>query len=106
MDAMMKAERRICDTRSRMCASIDRSDQEMASAPRSLDELDHADHRNAPWLVFVDLAESHGRPDVSRLAVLAEHPNARALRISGLDQRSFEHLVASYGRQFPAIEFS
>ena len=45
------------------------------------------------------------RLDESQLAVIGEHPKARALRISRLDQATFERLVTGYGTQFSAIEF-
>jgi hypothetical protein len=38
-------------------------------------------------------------------ALVAEHPDATALMISGLDQAAFEYLIARYGAQFLAIEF-
>lgn len=46
-----------------------------------------------------------GRLDESHLTAIGEHASARALRISGLDQATFESLVARYGKQFSAIEF-
>jgi hypothetical protein len=39
------------------------------------------------------------------MEVIAENPDARALRICGLDQAALERLVTVYGSQFPAILF-
>ena len=46
-----------------------------------------------------------GRLDASHLATIADHPEAHALTVSGLDQPTFERLVTEHGRQFSAIEF-
>jgi hypothetical protein len=46
-----------------------------------------------------------GRMREADLATIADHPEASALQVSGLDQQTFERLVADYGGQFTGIEF-
>src|SRR5215469_7228166 len=59
-----------------------------------------------PWHLRV-LPEGEGnRVDESQLTVIGDHLNARALRISGLDQATFERLIVRYGAQFSAVEFA
>jgi hypothetical protein len=48
---------------------------------------------------------SGGRTTASDLDAIAARPDATALRVSGLDQKTFELLVARYGAQFDAICF-
>jgi hypothetical protein len=87
-------------------ATIDDIGREMVSEPRTFRDLNPPYHPRPPWVLSLILPEiGGGRFDESQLAVIAEHPNALALRISGLDQTTFERLVAGYGRQFLAIEF-
>jgi hypothetical protein len=77
----------------------------MSSEPRSLRELRRHERVRPPWLLDLVLPEiGGGRLDESHLATIAEHPQARALRVSGLDQPTFERLVSEHGRQFAAIE--
>jgi hypothetical protein len=78
----------------------------MAPEPQSLADLRRKDRAGRPWLVNIALPKiGGGRLDGSHLAAVGENPSARALRISGLDQATFENLVARYGTQFSAIEF-
>lgn len=77
----------------------------MGSGPRDLLELRRASDTQPPW--FVNLVEPEvggGRLDPSQFAVLERNPEATALRVSGLDQTTFEHLVSGYGTRFKAIE--
>lgn len=75
----------------------------MPGEPVSLRDLDG---RASPsWHLQLFPEDRGSRMRTSRLAVIAENPAARALRISGLDQTAFEYLVARYGAQFSAIEF-
>jgi hypothetical protein len=46
-----------------------------------------------------------GRLGVEDLVCVEDRPDARVLRVSGLDQRAFVALVARHGRQFLAIDF-
>lgn len=75
----------------------------MSSEPASLRDLDRMDRPSWQLRLFPEARGS--RLGESRLAVITKHPGARALRIGGLDQAAFEHLVARYGAQFSAIEF-
>ena len=78
----------------------------MASEPNSLLDLRRKNRTDPPWLVNLVLPEIGGGCfDESHLAAIVENPSARALRISGLDQATFESLVVRYGPQFSAIEF-
>jgi hypothetical protein len=78
----------------------------MTSGPRSLRELRRSHTDDEPWLVNLVLPEiGGGRLEPSGLAVLEERPDATALRISGLDQASFETLVTEYAARFTAVEF-
>lgn len=59
-----------------------------------------------PWLANLVQAEVGGGRLSSRdLTVLDEHPDAIALTASGLDQSTFEALVATYGRRFSGLHF-
>jgi hypothetical protein len=46
-----------------------------------------------------------GRFDPAQMALIEQRPDASVLRVSGLDQRSFESLIDRHGRQFAAIQF-
>lgn len=37
--------------------------------------------------------------------IIKEYPDAKSLRISGLNQETFEYLIGNYGNQFEAISF-
>ena len=72
---------------------IDERFAEMPAEPKRL-----ADRRVAyppPWHLRVMPKGDGNRLDTSQLEVIGEHPDARALRIGGLDQATFERLVAS-----------
>jgi hypothetical protein len=59
-----------------------------------------------PWCITVLQRElSGGRTTPADLDAIANRPDATALRVSGLDQRTFELLVTRYGSQFDAIYF-
>lgn len=94
----------------------------MSSEPMSLLDLD--DWRSGPsWLLTVVLpgpgrgpqpgrlrtaeapGRGRGRSSAPPMEAIAEHPDARVLRICGLDQAAFERLVVGYGSQFSAIIF-
>jgi hypothetical protein len=78
----------------------------MTSAPQTLLELRRHQKDGQPWLLSLVLPEvGGGRLDASRLAVIDEHPDARVLKVSGLDQTTFELLVEEYAGRFTAIEF-
>ena len=58
------------------------------------------------WLISLVLPEiGGGRLDLSQMELIEQRPRATALRVSGLDQRSFEFLIDRYAAQFAAIEF-
>jgi hypothetical protein len=78
----------------------------MEKGPKDLLELRWAGDAQPSW--FIDLVQPQiggGKFDPGQLSQIEVHPDATALRISGLDQAAFERLVSSYGRQFTAIEF-
>lgn len=74
--------------------------------PHSLEELNAPKHtRTDAWLANLVLPDlSGGRFRVRDLDAIAQQPTATALRISGLDQRTFETLVHRFGQQFTAME--
>ncbi len=74
-------------------------------SPATLAALRHNDEPH-PWLFSLVLPEiGGGRLTESDLASVDVPPSATALRISGLDQASFEALVSRLGSRFSAIEF-
>lgn len=77
----------------------------MSAEPVSLHELDT--WRSGPsWLLTVVMpGAGGGRFDESPEEVIAEYPDARALRVCGLDQAAFERLIAGHCGQFSAIIF-
>lgn len=73
--------------------------------PLNLDELNSASPAD-PQVVDLVLPEiGGGRLSPSELAKVELHPDATALRVSGLEQPTFELLVARYGAQFSSISF-
>jgi hypothetical protein len=78
----------------------------MTRGPANLLELRRKDRKDPSWLLNLVLPEvGGGRFDESHLTGVASNPKARALRVSGLDQATFEALVTRHGPQFSAIEF-
>lgn len=78
----------------------------MESGPKDLMELRRASDAQPSW--FLDLVQPEiggGKFDPTQLSRVEERPSVTALRVSGLDQSTFEQLISSYGRQFTAIEF-
>ena len=78
----------------------------MEPGPKDLLELRRASDTLPPW--FLNLVQPEiggGKLDPSQFSALDENPRATALRVSGLDQSTFEHLVSDHGTQFQAIEF-
>lgn len=78
----------------------------MESGPKNLLELRHASDTRPSW--FLDLAQPEvggGRFDPGQFSKIDANPGATALRVSGLDQSTFERLVSRYGTRFTAIEF-
>lgn len=74
--------------------------------PYDLLQLRRAGDSDASW--FLDLVQPEigvGKVDVSLFSKIEDSPEATAVRVSGLDQSSFERLVVDYGTQFQAIEF-
>lgn len=59
-----------------------------------------------PWCIDLMQPElSGGRTTASDLDAISARPDATALRVSGLDQKTFERLVTRHGSQFDAIYF-
>jgi hypothetical protein len=59
-----------------------------------------------PWCIdLVQRELSGGRTTARDLDAIAARPDATALRVSGLDQKTFERLVSRHGSQFDAIYF-
>jgi hypothetical protein len=59
-----------------------------------------------PWCIDLLQPElSGGKTKASELDAIAARPDATALRVSGLDQKTFELLVGKHGSQFDAIYF-
>lgn len=72
----------------------------------TLNELHAARANTEPWLV--DLVQPEiggGRLHQTDLSRIESHTGAHALRVSGLDQTTFEELVLCYGDRFTAIHF-
>ncbi len=77
----------------------------MDAGPATLAELRHKDEPHS-WLFSLVLPEiASGRLTVSDLASVDVPASATALRVSGVDQASFEALVSRLGSRFSAIEF-
>lgn len=78
----------------------------MGSGPKNLVELRRAGDIQPSW--FLDLVQPEvggGRFNLGQFSKIEANPGAKALRVSGIDQSTFERLVSSYGTQFKAIEF-
>lgn len=78
----------------------------MKQGASTLEELHAAAASAAPWLI--DLVQPEiggGRTYALDLARIGSNLDASALRISGLDQGSFEELVSEYADRFTAIYF-
>lgn len=46
-----------------------------------------------------------GRVTKEEIDIIRQYPDAKSLRISGLNQETFEYLISNYGCQFEAISF-
>lgn len=57
------------------------------------------------WLHEADMDIGGGRISIPEIDVLAEHPEAEAVRISGLRQDTFEYFIQTYGQRLRAIHF-
>ena len=80
--------------------------REMPSEPKRFSDLRPPYQGRPPWLIRMILPElTGGRMTEKQLAAIGERPDALALTISGLNQATFETLIATYGSQFLAIEF-
>lgn len=77
----------------------------MDVAPSGLAEL-HGGKDSAPWLMtLVQRETGGGRLTASDLDTVDVPQAATALRVSGLDQTSFEALISRWGTRFSAIQF-
>ncbi|MHA7274792.1 hypothetical protein ACX80Z_15345 [Arthrobacter sp. TMT4-20] len=80
--------------------------ENVQTGPRDLQELRHANIDEHSW--FVNLIQPEiggGRLTVDQFSEIYANPGATAIRVSGLNQKTFELLVSEYGTQFTAIEF-
>lgn len=76
------------------------------AGPESLIELRRARPASEAWLLDLVLPEiGGGRFAAADFAGVEERPDATALRVSGLDQPTFEALISRYGSRFSAIQF-
>ena len=57
------------------------------------------------WLHEAAMDIGGGRISVGEIDVLAEHPEAEAVRITGLRQDTFEYFIKTYGQRLRAIHF-
>lgn len=74
--------------------------------PINLAALTAARSTNPAWRVYLVLREiGGGKLAAGDLDAIALQPDATALRVSGLDQATFEKLVEQHGQQFTAIQF-
>lgn len=74
-------------------------------APTTLTDL-RTNREDPPWLLNLVLPEiGGGRFDESHVDALEPHPGVSALRVSGLDQKTFEALLRRHGARFSAIQF-
>ncbi|MHA3701669.1 hypothetical protein ACXR2U_05750 [Jatrophihabitans sp. YIM 134969] len=78
-----------------------------APGPRDLADLTQVAGRAQPdWLVsLVQPQLSGGRLEAAQLETLGAGGEASTLRVSGLDQATFETLVADHGHRFTALHF-
>ena len=86
--------------------TCERDGEDIVSGPSDLLELRRAGQTRPPW--FLDLIQPEiggGKLDPSLFTALDTNHTVTALRISGLDQAAFEHLISRYGTRFQAIEF-
>jgi hypothetical protein len=81
-------------------------DQGTDGPPLSLEELTVIGRQTPSWRVDLMLRDGGcGKFSEADLDAIALRPDATALRVSGLDQSTFEAFVARYGRQFTALHF-
>ncbi len=57
------------------------------------------------WLHEACMDIGGGKISIPEIDVLAEHPEAEAVRISGLRQDTFEYFIQTYGQRLRAIHF-
>ena len=57
------------------------------------------------WLHEAAMDIGGGRISVGEIYVLAEHPEAEAVRVTGLRQDTFEYFIKTYGQRLRAIHF-
>ena len=81
-------------------------DSTLEEPPFNLEELTAARSTNPAWRVDLMLREiGGGKLATADLDAISLQPGATALRVSGLDQSTFETLVEYHGRQFTALHF-
>lgn len=70
-------------------------------------DLQNFESSDFKWydLSIVQREVGGGRTDCGQIDVIGEHPDAKTLIVSGLNQESFEYLIGRYGNQFEAITF-
>ncbi len=78
----------------------------MGGAAVNLDELTAARSTNPAWRVDPMLRDiGDGKLAAADLDAISLQPDTTVLRVSGLDQSTFETLVEHHGRQFTALHF-
>jgi hypothetical protein len=85
----------------------DRATQrEFGTSPFNLTELTAASAGRPSWLAVLVVPAASGRKfSMSDLEVIDRQPAATALRVSGVDQSTFEAIVDRYGQQFKGLHF-
>lgn len=70
-------------------------------------DLRNFESSDSKWydLSIVQREVGGGKTDCGQIDVSGEHPDAKSLIVSGLNQESFEYLIGRYGNQFEAITF-
>ena len=71
----------------------------------SLQELCEVNTAQSWCIDLIQPELSGGKTTAGDLDAIAARPDATALRVSGLDQKTFEVLINRYGQQFDAIYF-
>lgn len=58
-------------------------------------------------LIIVPINNDVGGGKITKdeIDIIKEYPDAKSLKISGLNQETFEYLIDNYGIQFEAITF-
>ena len=75
-------------------------------SPTNLDDLVRMHASNPDWMLELVLPEIGGGKLAPRdLSAIEASPDSTGLKISGLEQNTFEQLIGRYGSQFSAVYF-